>query len=40
MKHSSSYPNCTVAENYGICAANAARLIGLQDWVRAQQDLK
>lgn len=29
-----------VLENYGICHANAARLVGLQGWVRAQQELK
>ncbi len=30
----------TVAENYQICHATAARLTGLQDWVRAQQAAK
>jgi len=29
----------TVIENYGIANANAERLKGLQDWVRAQSDL-
>lgn len=30
----------TVAENYGTCHQTAARLTGLQEWVRAQEDLK
>lgn len=30
----------TVAENYQTCHQTAARLNGLQDWVRAQQSLK
>lgn len=30
----------TVADNYGTCLANAARLTGLQEWVNAQVGLK
>lgn len=30
----------TVAENYQTCHATAARLTGLQDWVKAQQAVK
>lgn len=30
----------TVVENYGIARANAAQLVWLQAWVRAQQELK
>lgn len=30
----------TIADNYGTCQETAARLSGLQDWVRAQRDLK
>lgn len=30
----------TFAGNYQTCHANAARLTGLQDWVRAQQQIK
>ena len=30
----------SVADNYGTCLANATRLSGLQDWVRAQAMLK
>lgn len=29
----------TVADNYGTCLENANRLTGLQEWVRAQQNL-
>lgn len=29
----------TVADNYQTCHANSARLTGLQDWVRAQQQI-
>lgn len=29
----------TIADNYGVCLATGAQLIGLQSWVRAQADL-
>ena len=30
----------SITENYGTCRENAARLTGLQEWVRAQADAK
>lgn len=34
-----SLENYTLVANYGNCHAIAARLTGLQEWVRAQQKL-